>query len=154
MITGLNHITLAVADVPRSFDFYADVMGFRPRARWAEGAYFEVGGEPDSSGNGLWFCISADAETCAPRGDYTHLAWSVSAEEFPRVCARLRAAGAPQWKENASEGDSLYFRDPDSHKLELHCGDLASRLRAARARPWSDITFFDSDPDAGSGAAL
>lgn len=27
MITGLNHITLAVRDLERPFDFYADILG-------------------------------------------------------------------------------------------------------------------------------
>ncbi|WP_159065009.1 hypothetical protein [Thaumasiovibrio subtropicus] len=29
---------------------------------------------------------------------------------------------------NRSEGQSLYLLDPDGHKLELHVGDLNSRL--------------------------
>ena len=40
---GLNHLTLAVADLDRAFDFYVEVLRCRPRARWARGAYLSAG---------------------------------------------------------------------------------------------------------------
>ena len=43
MITGINHITLAVRDAEVSFEFYRDVLGFRPLARWPTGAYLLAG---------------------------------------------------------------------------------------------------------------
>ena len=30
MITGINHLTLAVRDLERSFDFYTRVVGLQP----------------------------------------------------------------------------------------------------------------------------
>ena len=30
MITGLNHITIAVNDISRSFNFYVEALGFTP----------------------------------------------------------------------------------------------------------------------------
>ena len=42
-VRGLNHITLSVSDLARSFDFYARVLGFAPKARWDKGAYLEAG---------------------------------------------------------------------------------------------------------------
>lgn len=66
-VTGLNHITLAVSDVPRSLAFYRDVLGFRPRAVWDMGAYLEIGT--------LWLCLSKDKDVrLAPHPDYTHIA--------------------------------------------------------------------------------
>jgi catechol 2,3-dioxygenase-like lactoylglutathione lyase family enzyme len=32
MLTALNHLTLAVTDLPRSLDFYTQVLGCRLRA--------------------------------------------------------------------------------------------------------------------------
>jgi len=52
-VTGLNHITLAVADVERSLAFYRDVPGLNVRAVWPEGACLEVGA--------LWLCLSQDS---------------------------------------------------------------------------------------------
>ena len=37
MITGINHVTLAVSDLERSFSFYTAVIGLRPVAKWARG---------------------------------------------------------------------------------------------------------------------
>ena len=60
--------------------------------------------------------------------------FDVTADAFPQVCDRIRASGAPIWKDNRSEGESLYFLDPDGHKLELHVGSLETRLAAMAAR--------------------
>ncbi len=39
MLTGLNHITLAVRDIERSLEFYCRVLGFVGRVKWKTGAY-------------------------------------------------------------------------------------------------------------------
>ena len=139
---GLNHLTLAVADLDRAFDFYVRTLRCRPRARWARGAYLSVGP--------LWLCLSLDAGA-APREDYTHVALDADAADMDAWRARLAAAGVPLWKANASEGDSIYFLDPDGHRLELHAGSLESRLRAVRAAPYEGMVLFDpatGEPDA------
>lgn len=135
MLNGLNHLTLAVRDVNRSFDFYTGQLGFIPRARWQQGAYLSLGD--------LWLCLSWDSSRApnAP-GDYTHYAFSVAAESFAAVASRLRQAGVKEWKSNRSEGESLYFLDPDEHRLEIHSGDLASRLAACRIQPYQGMEFF------------
>jgi catechol 2,3-dioxygenase-like lactoylglutathione lyase family enzyme len=43
MITGLNHITLSVRDLDRSFQFYVKTLGAKPLARWRRGAYLLAG---------------------------------------------------------------------------------------------------------------
>ena len=43
MLTGLNHLTLAVSDLDRSFEFYRHLLGFTPHARWQGGAYLSLG---------------------------------------------------------------------------------------------------------------
>lgn len=132
-ISGLNHLTLAVCDVTRSITFYRDVLGFRLRAQWPEGAYLEAGS--------LWLCLSLDAAAgSASRRDYTHYALDVAAEDFAALSRRARQT-ASIWKENGSEGESLYFLDPDGHRLELHVGSLESRLAHYRAtRPDVAVT--------------
>ncbi len=45
-------------------------------------------------------------------------------------------------QDNSSEGDSLYILDPDGHKLELHVGDLESRLASMKAEPFDDMKLF------------
>jgi len=119
-ITGLNHLTLAVTDLDRSIGFYCNLLGFRLRARGRNFAYLDAGA--------LWLCLSPDVEArTVPHPDYTHVALSVATEDFEALAGRIRAA-ATIWKDNRSEGASLYFLDPDGHKLELHLGSLESRL--------------------------
>lgn len=139
MLTGLNHLTLSVADLDRSVRFYTALLGARPRARWATGAYLELGA--------LWLCLSWQEERAAipTAGDYTHYAFSIGAADFAQLCARLEAAEVLSWQDNRSEGESFYFLDPDGHRLEIHVGDLASRLAHCRASPYAEMQFFSDE---------
>ena len=138
MVTGINHITFAVSDVARSFDFYVGTLGFRPIARWPDGAYLTVGE--------MWIAIVADDGGDAKQhAGYSHIALTCTADEFPAKRQALVRAGCAEWSANRSEGDSYYFCDPDGHRLEIHVGDLATRLRSMKAAPWAEFEFF---PDA------
>jgi catechol 2,3-dioxygenase-like lactoylglutathione lyase family enzyme len=134
-VHGINHVTLCVRDVDRAVRFYVAALGCRLRARWARGAYLEAGS--------LWLCLELDARDVARTVDDSHIAFSVGPAEFASVVGAVHATGAPIWKDNRSEGDSLYFQDPDGHKLEIHVGDLGSRLRSCRDRPYDGMKFFD-----------
>jgi catechol 2,3-dioxygenase-like lactoylglutathione lyase family enzyme len=145
MIRGLNHLTLSVRDLGRSLDFYADLLEMKRRAVWNTGAYLSAGD--------LWLCLTLDARTrAAPLLEYTHAAFHVSERELLRLQEKLLVAGVSPWQDNRSEGASFYFLDPDGHKLELHAGDLASRLRACRASPYAGMRFFDESAP-GSAAS-
>ncbi|MGU3524274.1 fosfomycin resistance glutathione transferase [Enterobacteriaceae bacterium C23F] len=134
MLTGLNHLTLAVTNIDQSIAFYQQLPGMRLRARWDKGAYLSCGE--------LWLCLSLDDEVTRKQ-DYTHYAFSLTAEDFPKVVKLLETLGAVVWKENKSEGESFYFLDPDGHRLELHVGDLTQRLAACREKPYAGMVFFD-----------
>lgn len=138
MLTGLNHLTLAVTNLDRSVAFYRDLLQLQLEARWESGAYLSL--------RGLWLCLSLDPlRNDAPATDYTHYAFSISNADFPRFVEHLRAANVQEWRDNRSEGVSFYFLDPDGHKLEAHVGDLASRLAACRLRPYAGMQFRDRD---------
>ena len=131
MITGVNHVTLAVTDLARSVAFWRDVAGLRLVADWArdevaQGAYLE--------GGALWLCLMRHDGPLPRRRDYTHIALTCAPAEFDTLAARLRAH-ASEWQENRSEGASVYFLDPDGHRMELHCGTLQSRLRTWAEAP-------------------
>lgn len=137
MLTGLNHLTLAVTDIERSFAFYTDLLGCKPAALWDAGAYLTLGD--------LWLCLSLDpARAAAPtEPDYTHYAFAIAQPDFAAFRANLLAAGVIEWRKNKSEGDSFYFLDPDGHQLEAHVGTLASRLAECRIKPYAGMRFFD-----------
>src|SRR5438445_6057488 len=112
MITCINHITLCVRVLEECFRFYTQVLDFRPVAKWPKGAYLLAGA--------VWMALVVDQtlrEHVLP--EYTHITFTVSPADFPAMCQRLQQAEAPLWQENWTEGASLYFTDPNGHKLEI-----------------------------------
>ncbi len=132
MITGINHITLAVSDLNTSLKFYIDTLGFTGHVKWDNGAYLTIGD--------LWLCLSCDAP--CPKVDYSHIAFSISLADYDKFCARMTSNGIKQWKETKSHGESFYLLDPDGHKLEIHTGDLHSRLKALETSPYSGLVYL------------
>src|ERR1700730_13426348 len=109
----------------------------KPLARWSKGDYLLAGD--------VWLCLTLDVRTRAsPLPEYSHIAFSVTGSQFDKAAARIRASGAAIWQDNRSEGASLYFVDPDGHKLEIHAGDWRTRLAAMKEQPWdANIQYFD-----------
>jgi glutathione S-transferase fosA5 len=141
MITGFNHLTLSVSNLEISFDFYTSVLGFKPLAKWKKGAYL-LAGE-------LWLCLSLDSDIHINiSSNYTHLAFSILSEDFERYRQNLSKLNIKLWKENSSEGSSLYILDPDNHKLELHVGSWQTRLAAIKQDPYEDMVFFNTSTKA------
>ncbi len=135
MISGINHITFSTANLEKSLSFYNKTLGFKLVASWNQGAYL-LAGE-------LWFCLILDDTTRKKDlPEYTHIALSISSSNYNIIRDNLKNAGVKFWKVNSSEGDSLYILDPDGHKLELHIGDIESRLASVRKRPYEGMKFF------------
>lgn len=133
MLTGINHITFSVNCLDTSLQFYSDVLGFKPEVSWDKGAYL--------SSPGIWLCLSLGQ--AKPSQDYSHLAFSVTEGQFDGLKQSILAAGFGTWQDNRSEGDSLYFLDPDGHKLEIHCGDLQQRLDALKHNPYKGLKWYE-----------
>lgn len=134
-ITGLNHLTLAVSDLERSLGFYSELLGFSIRMRGPASAYLEAGS--------LWLALVLDpAVRRVPLPEYSHVAFRVAPGELPRLADRLTVAGVTRWQE-PDRSDSFYFLDPDGHKLELHSGDIRSRLTARAALHEPGVTIYD-----------
>lgn len=132
MLTGLNHITIAVSDLESSLDFYINALGFKGYVKWKQGAYLSLGD--------LWLCLSVDKPD--EKSDYSHIAFSISQQDFTDFSHKLIQFDIAQWKENKSEGDSLYLLDPDGHKLEIHSGDLYSRLESIKHQPYEGLEWL------------
>lgn len=136
MLSGLNHLTLAVLNLERSLEFYEALLECRVRATWGAGAYLSIGE--------LWLCLSLDPNRSKePAPDYTHYSFSIAPDKFDIFVRRLRDHHVVECKENRSEGGSMYFLDPDGHKLEVHVGDIDSRLVQCRMLPYDAMHFFD-----------
>lgn len=135
MVTGINHVTFSVKDLQVSFEFYVGILGCRPVARWAGGAYL-LAGE-------FWITLILDESMGEGASDeYTHVALSVTEDDFDALAERIRQYGVRIWQENETEGASLYFTDPDGHKLELATSNLAARTAADREDPPEGMRFY------------
>lgn len=132
MVTGLNHITIAVSNLDLSLHFYTQILGMKAHVKWDKGAYLSAGD--------LWLCLSTDEPK--PSQDYTHIAFSIAPENVTVMAQKLEKSQIQLWKENSSEGDSLYLLDPDGHKLELHVGDLQSRLDSLKQKPYKGLEWL------------
>jgi catechol 2,3-dioxygenase len=59
--TGIGHVHLKVADVPRSLDFYRDTLGFEEQAQLPSGAFVSAGGYHHHIGLNSWQSRGASA---------------------------------------------------------------------------------------------
>ena len=140
LLKGLNHITLSVSDLSRSVDYYTKLLGFSLRARWNKGAYLNLGE--------LWLCLSQDTRVrTGPLAEYTHIAFTVHPQDLDTFSRKVGDDAHPKWKENTSEGESIYLLDPDGHKLEVHAGSLESRLTALRKETYAGLVLYNEEHD-------
>lgn len=130
---GLNHLTLSVNNLEASLHFYCDLLGFKGEVRWNKGAYLSYGN--------CWLCLSLGE--AKPSQDYTHFALSFDALAIACIQEKAAFKAVKIWQENTSEGDSLYIKDPDGHKLELHAGSLATRLESLIAKPYEGLIWME-----------
>ena len=91
MLSGLNHITIAVSNLNTSLDFYCGLLGFELWVTWDKGAYLTLGE--------IWLCLSLGE--VSPSSDYSHIAFSVAAEDFTTFSKTILdsrpRAGQNQW---------------------------------------------------------
>lgn len=132
MLTSLNHITLATKNIEESLSFYVKILGFKAHVKWNKGAHLTL--------DGLWLCLSFDEPII--KRDYTHIAFSIEESDFDNIKNLLKEKNIQQWKQNSSEGDSLYILDPSGNKLELHVGSLQSRLEYIKLKPYKNTVWL------------
>jgi catechol 2,3-dioxygenase-like lactoylglutathione lyase family enzyme len=130
---GLNHLTLSVTNLDSSLEFYCHLLGFKAEVRWNTGAYLSYGN--------CWLCLSLGE--AKPSRDYTHFAFSFDSSAMSRIQQKNAFQAVKQWQVNSSEGDSLYIEDLDGHKLELHSGSLATRLKSLKAKPYDGLEWLN-----------
>ncbi|MFK3830914.1 FosB/FosD family fosfomycin resistance bacillithiol transferase [Staphylococcus saprophyticus] len=125
MIQSINHVTYSVSDIKASITFYKDILKANILVESDKTAYFTVGG--------LWLALNEEKDI--PRNEiaysYTHMAFTIDESEFDEWYQWFKDNNV-----NILEGrnrdvrdkNSIYFTDPDVHKLELHTGTLQDRL--------------------------
>lgn len=120
VLNGILEIALYVADVRRSREFYESVFGFVTVAEGERLTALAV-----RPGQVLLLCLRGASTrlgaTSHDGGGRVHLAFAVSRTEVPAWEGQLAERNIEiverrQWPRG---GESLYFRDPDGHLLEL-----------------------------------
>ncbi|OJT35454.1 FosB/FosD family fosfomycin resistance bacillithiol transferase [Staphylococcus ureilyticus] len=125
MIQSINHVTYSVSDIKQAIAFYKDILKANILVESNKTAYFTLGG--------LWLALNEEKDI--PRNEiqysYTHMAFTIDESEFEEWYQWLKYRNV-----NILEGrtrdirdkKSIYFTDPDGHKIELHTGTLQDRL--------------------------
>ena len=124
-LDGIDHVALSVRDVERSAQWYIDVLGFERRH---EGMW---GGTPVFIGKGTTlialFPVRSDSRsTSSARGNVRmlHLAFRASHKNFLGAQEELKRRGIKFEFQDHEISHSIYFRDPDGHKLEITTYEL------------------------------
>ncbi len=119
-IEGIDHVALCVKDLERSRVWYQEVLGLERR-------YQEAWGEvPTMLGAGNTCIALFPTTTPEPKStpDYNtiamrHLAFRVSRKNFEQAQAELQRRSIAFEFEDHDIAHSIYFSDPDGHRLEL-----------------------------------
>jgi len=124
-LEGIDHVAMSVADIEHSAQWYADVLGFEPRFKnvW--------GGVPTFIGLGntaialfparpTAASISSIPETIR----MLHLAFRADRKNFLAAQEELKRRNISFTFEDHQIAHSIYFRDPDGHKLEITTYEL------------------------------
>ena len=112
---ALDHLSLPVADLERSLNFYVSVMGMRLLWREPGMALVRAGDRSDLALNQAREALDAGAHAI-------HFGFKVaSATDVDRWADYLERRGISDLQlEHGHDAAQLYFRDPDGYRLEIY----------------------------------
>ncbi len=125
-VTGVLETCIHVEDVARSAHFYERLFGFHRLGSDERFCAFDVAGRDVLilfRRGGTSEAVALPGGVIPPHGGsgHLHFAFAIPAEDFRAWEQRLSEAGVKiesrvKW---SGGGESLYFRDPDDHLVEL-----------------------------------
>ena len=124
-IEALDHVALSVRDVEGSARWYVEVLGFKRlyEDKWNGIPVFVGNGDaaialfPASEEIG-----SGSADRAAVRT--LHFAFRTDRKNFSRAQDELKKRAIPFEFQDHEISHSIYFRDPDGHKIEITTYEL------------------------------
>jgi catechol 2,3-dioxygenase-like lactoylglutathione lyase family enzyme len=131
-LEGIDHVAMSVRDVEKAAQWYVDVLGFERRY---EGMW---NGVPIFIGKGktalaLFPVRGKEQSTASDRLGVRilHLAMRANSKNFLAAQKDLKRRGIKFEFQDHGISHSIYFRDPDGHKLEITTYELGGRARRA-----------------------
>jgi catechol 2,3-dioxygenase-like lactoylglutathione lyase family enzyme len=122
-VEGIDHVALSVRDVERAAQWYMDVLGFK---RLHEGMW---DGIPIFIGKGTTalalFPAKPGATPASNEIRMLHLAMRANRRNFLAAQEELRRRGIKFEFQDHEISHSIYFRDPDGHRLEITTYEMA-----------------------------
>jgi catechol 2,3-dioxygenase-like lactoylglutathione lyase family enzyme len=134
-LEGIDHVAMSVRDVERSARWYIDVLGFERRfpGMW-DGTPVFIGKGTTSialfPAQSITTASSAKATAAGSTSDQRggvrmlHLAFGASKKNFLAAQEELKQRGIQFEFQDHEISHSIYFSDPDGHKLEITTYDL------------------------------
>ena len=133
-LEGIDHVALSVPDVERAAQWYIDVLGFVRRfpGMWDGIPVFIGKGTtsialfPAQSNTTASSAEAAAARSTSERGGVRmlHLAFRANRKNFLAAREELKQRGIKFEFQDHEISHSIYFSDPDGHKLEITTYDL------------------------------
>jgi catechol 2,3-dioxygenase-like lactoylglutathione lyase family enzyme len=145
-LEGIDHLAMSVRDVERSAHWYVDVLGFERRfpGMW-DGIPVFIGkgttsialfpsqsnttassAKAATAPGSTSLAAGASAKAASERGDVRmlHLAFRAKRKNFLAAQEELKQRGIQFEFQDHEISHSIYFSDPDGHKLEITTYDL------------------------------
>ncbi len=115
VVSRMEHVHLAVADLERSVTWYERVLGLR--VRWSDGTTAHVGTD-------RFYVAVTEYPGLPPAPDSSSTAriahFAFTTPDLEAFKARLSEVGAhPYADAHRTEGDAVYLRDPDGNAIEI-----------------------------------
>jgi catechol 2,3-dioxygenase-like lactoylglutathione lyase family enzyme len=111
---GLDHVAIAVSDLDRSEEFYRDVLGLeRVQPQWDPPRIMA------SEGSGMALFPEGDDFPGETAPHILHIAFRVDWGAFEAARSELAERGIEVSFSDHGAAHSIYFEDPDGHRLEL-----------------------------------
>ena len=123
-LQGLDHVALRVGDLAASAAWYERVLGLERVRQDVHREWPVILVTPGGSRSGVALFPIRPAEgraEAADRGGATvdHFAFRVDADNFERARRHLHDLGIHFEFQDHSDSHSIYFADPDGHRVEI-----------------------------------
>lgn len=120
--TRIGHVHLKVADLQKSLDFYAGLLGFEVTMMYGDGAAFiSAGGYHHHIGLNTWHSKGASPATLEGVGLYHTAIVYPERKDLAIVYKRLLDVRYTEiGSSDHGVSEALYLRDPDNNGVELY----------------------------------